>query len=62
MKLAKDLSALLALLHSHSVEFVVVGAHAVAFHGFPRFTGGLDLLTSISGVTFETAWQKRGCG
>jgi hypothetical protein len=31
-------------LNSHGVEFVVVGAHAVAFHGHPRFTGDLDLL------------------
>ena len=25
-------------------EFVIVGAHALAFHGAPRFTGDLDIL------------------
>lgn len=44
MTLAKDLREFIESLSSHGVEFVVVGAHAVAFHGHPRFTGDLDLL------------------
>jgi len=96
------------LLNSHNVEYVVVGGHAVAFHGYPRFTGDIDflirttpdnvsrvltvlnvfgfgnlgiveqdllergrvlqlghppnridLLTSISGVDFDSAWEQR---
>jgi hypothetical protein len=39
-----DLRELLALFTSHGVEFLVVGGHAVAFHGYPRFTENLDLL------------------
>ncbi len=39
-----DLRELLALLIAHHVEFLVVGGHAVAFHGYPRFTDDLDLL------------------
>jgi hypothetical protein len=31
-------------LNSQKIDFVVVGAHAVAFHGYPRFTGDIDLL------------------
>ena len=107
MKLQKDLKEFIALLNSQKIDFVVVGAHAVAFHGFPRFTGDLDLfvrpaqenarkitqalvtfgfpvpkefettliepekviqlgrapnridlLTSISAVTFDDAWQS----
>jgi hypothetical protein len=38
-----DLRALLALLTEHRVEYLVVGGHAVAFHGYPRFTEDLDL-------------------
>ncbi len=38
-----DLRELLALFTSHRVEFLVVGGHAVAFHGYPRFTEDLDL-------------------
>jgi len=38
-----DLRELLALLTEHRVEYLVVGGHAVAFHGYPRFTEDLDL-------------------
>ncbi|MGQ0767512.1 MAG: nucleotidyltransferase [Gemmatimonadota bacterium] len=41
--LDRDLSELLALLTTNGVEFLVVGGHAVAFHGYPRFTQDLDL-------------------
>ena len=95
-------------MNSHGVEYLVVGGHAVAYHGHPRFTGDIDflirpsptnaqrvllvlaefgfggvgiterdllepgrvvqlgqppnridILTSISGVDFEAAWQGR---
>lgn len=107
-KLQADLREFIALLNSHNVEYLVVGGHAVAFHGHPRFTGDIDffvrttsgnaqrvlraldafgfggigigeadlttpgrvvslgeppnridILTSISGVTFEAAWESR---
>jgi uncharacterized nucleotidyltransferase DUF6036 len=107
-KLQSDLREFIALLNSHEVEFLVVGGHAVAFHGHPRFTGDIDffirttqqnaqrilsvlsefgfgslgiaerdllepgqvvqlgrppnridILTSISGVDFDSAWQSR---
>lgn len=41
--LDKDLSELLELFRSHGVGFLVVGGHAVAFHGRPRLTEDLDL-------------------
>src|ERR1700722_13615383 len=44
MRLEKDLREFVELLNSRKVEFVVVGAHALAFHGHPRYTGDLDLL------------------
>jgi hypothetical protein len=31
-------------LTAHGVEFVIVGAYALAYHGAPRFTGDLDVL------------------
>ncbi|MBS1726546.1 MAG: nucleotidyltransferase [Armatimonadetes bacterium] len=34
---------LIESLKSHDVEFLVVGAHALAHHGRPRFTEDLDL-------------------
>ena len=44
MKLQQDLREFVALLNSHEAEFLVVGGHAVAFHGHPRFTGDIDFL------------------
>lgn len=44
MDLAPDFSEFCELLIAHHVDFVIVGAHALAFHGAPRFTGDLDIL------------------
>lgn len=38
-----DFKELLALLNSHNVDYIVVGAYALALHGHPRFTGDLDI-------------------
>lgn len=108
MNLQVDLRELVESFRSKSVEFVVVGGYAVAFHGYPRLTEDIDLLvrptlengrrlvealeafgfgslgltadafivpdrvvqlgrapnrvdllTAISGVTFEEAWATR---
>ncbi len=44
MVLAPDFDEFIASLTAHGVEFVIVGAYALAFHGAPRFTGDLDVL------------------
>jgi hypothetical protein len=44
MELAPDFDEFIECLTAHGVEFVVVGAYALAFHGAPRFTGDLDVL------------------
>jgi hypothetical protein len=43
-KLQTDLREFIALLNSHDVDYVIVGGHAVAFHGHPRYTGDIDFL------------------
>ena len=43
MALQKDLREFIELLRSNEVEFLVVGGYAVAFHGYPRLTGDIDL-------------------
>ena len=107
-KLQRDLREFIGLLNSHKVDYLIVGGHAVAYHGYPRYTGDfdflvkssdanadrlvqvlkdfgfgtlgigretflkpeqilqlglppnrIDILTSISGVDFETAWRGR---
>jgi len=44
MKLSADLREFVGLLNSHRVEFLVVGAHALAWHGLPRYTKDIDFL------------------
>jgi len=43
-ELPEDFRDLLLLLLEHEAEFVIVGGHAVAFHGHPRATKDLDVL------------------
>lgn len=44
MEVAPDFDEFIACLTAHGVEFVIVGAYALAYHGAPRFTGDLDVL------------------
>lgn len=41
-----DLKELLNLLNSHSVDYLVIGAHAVSFYARPRMTEDVDLWIS----------------
>ena len=108
MPLNKDLREFVESLNSNKVDYLVVGAFAVAWYGYPRFTADLDILirpdsanaarvlealrqfgfgaldiaiedltaagqviqlgvkpnridilTSVSGVSFEEAWKDR---
>jgi len=47
-----DFIDFIELLNLHKVEYMVVGAHALAFHGRPRHTGDLDIWIKPS---FENA-------
>ncbi len=38
----EDLANLVSTLNSHQIEFIVAGAHALAFYGQPRFTEDID--------------------
>ena len=46
--LNEDFRDLLVLLADAAVEFVVVGAYALAFHGAPRASGDIDLFVRPS--------------
>src|SRR5207253_9440264 len=48
MSLNADLREFIELLNSRGVEYVIVGAHSLAFHGRPRYTGDLELLVRPS--------------
>ncbi|SRR6478672_417116 len=48
MSLSSDWKEFLELLNARGVDYVVVGAHCLAFHGRPRYTGDLDVLVRPS--------------
>jgi hypothetical protein len=43
MRLSNDLREFLESLNSRGIDYVIVGAHSLAF-GRPRYTGDLDIL------------------
>lgn len=43
MKLDPNFSEFIALLNANDVEYLLVGGYAVMFHGYPRFTGDMDI-------------------
>ena len=43
MEVQRDFRDLLELLNVHKVEYMIVGAYALAFHGAPRYTGDIDI-------------------
>jgi hypothetical protein len=48
MSLSSDWKEFLELLNARGVEYLVVGAHSLAFHGRPRYTGDLEVLVRPS--------------
>lgn len=46
MDLAPDFDEFIGSLLAHGVEFMIVGAYALAVHGAPRFTGDLDVFVN----------------
>lgn len=41
--LSKDFREFVALLKRHEAEYMIVGGYAVGVHGYPRYTGDLDI-------------------
>lgn len=39
----QDFIDFIQLMNQHRVKYLVVGAHALSFHGRPRYTGDLDI-------------------
>jgi hypothetical protein len=48
MEVQNDFRELLELFNGHKVEYMIVGAYALAFHGVPRFTGDIDIFVRPS--------------
>lgn len=58
IELPDDFRDMLLALADNSAEFVVVGGHAVAFHGHPRATKDLDILVRSTQENAERVYQS----
>lgn len=47
-RLPQDFKEFLQLLNSHGIEYLLVGGHAVAYYGYPRPTGDLDIWVAMT--------------
>lgn len=48
MEAQRDFKELLELFNGHRVEYMIVGAYALAFYGVPRFTADIDIFVHPS--------------
>ena len=48
MEVQQDFKDLFALFNAHKVDYLIVGAYALAYHGAPRYTGDMDILVRPS--------------
>ena len=55
--LNRDFRDMLSAFCEEKVEFLVVGAYALGFHGFPRATGDIDLWIRPSDENAERVWR-----
>lgn len=57
MAVSPDLIALLGGLSTAKVRFLIVGAHAVAFHAEPRYTKDIDLWVDCAPENVGRLWR-----
>jgi hypothetical protein len=57
MDLHPDLIELLKTLSASKVKYLIVGAHAVAFHGHPRFTKDLGIWVEPTQENAHKVWS-----
>lgn len=55
IELHPDFKDFLRLLHSHKVEYLLVGGYAVGYHGYPRATGDMDIWIALNKVNADKA-------
>ena len=44
----RDFRDFLRLLNANAIRYVVIGGYAVAYHGYVRYTGDLDVFVELS--------------
>jgi len=50
MEVQQDFRNLLELFNKFKVDYIIVGAYALGFHGVPRYTGDLDILVKADSI------------
>ncbi len=45
---SQDFKEFIELLNKNQIEYLVVGGYAVGIHGYPRYTGDIDIWIKIS--------------
>ena len=48
VSLPLDFKEFLRLLNANKVEYLLIGGYAVAYHGYPRATAGMDIWIAIN--------------
>jgi len=46
--LSQDFKEFIELLNKNQIEYLVVGGYAVGIHGYPRYTGDIDIWINVS--------------
>lgn len=57
MEVQQDFRNLLELFKKHNVDFIIVGAYALGFHGAPRYTGDLDVFVKPDPINAKNIIQ-----
>jgi len=53
MEVQLDFRELLSLLNDHNVDYIIIGVHAPAFHGAPRYTGDIDIFVKPNPINAQ---------
>ena len=57
IQLPTEFSDLLRLLSAHEVKYLIVGGYAVAYHGYPRTTGDIDIWIERSQINAQRIYR-----
>ena len=56
--LSQDFIDILSAFSNEKVEYIVVGGYAIAFHGYVRGTGDIDLWIRMSDENADRVWNE----
>jgi hypothetical protein len=56
VQIPQEWSEFIGLLRHYNTRFLVIGAHALAAYGRPRYTGDLDIFVDPDATNLEHAW------